>query len=109
MAVEEASEQVEELGHGEPGVQRDALELDADPLLDRLRVLPDVEAQDLDDAGIRVPEPLEDLDRRRLAGPVWTEHPEHLAPRDLEGHPVDGLDVAVVLPKVGHADDGFAD
>ena len=105
MVAEEAAEKVQELGHREARIERHALELDADPLLDRLRVTADVQAEDLHGAGIGGAQTLEDLDRGRLAGAVRPEHPEDLAPPDLEGDSVDGFDVAVVLLQVGDAND----
>ena len=54
-------------------------------------------AEHLDVAGIWLPEPLEDLDRRGLAGAVRTEHAEALAGPDLEIEAGHGDDVAVSL------------
>src|SRR5664280_1746835 len=105
VMVKEAAEEVQELGHGESRVERHALELDPDALLDRLGMPADVQAEDLDRPGIRRAQALEDLDRGGLAGPVRTEHAEDLALADLEGDAVDGLDVPVVLLEVGDADD----
>ena len=49
-------------------------------------------------------EPLQDLDRRGLAGAVRTEQPEALAGADLEVEAVDGRDVAVALDEPGAAE-----
>jgi hypothetical protein len=106
--AEEAAEEVQELRHGEPRIERHALQLDANSLLDRLRVPADVQAENLDGAGVRRPQALQDFDRGCLAGPIGAEHPEDLAPRDLERDPVDGFDVPVVLLQVSDADDGLA-
>src|ERR1035437_3273178 len=106
--VEEATEEVEQLGHGQPGVEGHALKLNADALLDRPRVLADVQPEDLDGARVGRTQALEDLNRGCLARAIRAEHSEDLAPRDLEGDSVDGLDVAVVLLQVVDADDGLA-
>ena len=55
------------------------------------------EAEHLDLAGVRLEQPLEDLDGRRLAGAVRAEQAEALAGRDLEVEAGDGDDVAVAL------------
>src|SRR5512143_3422704 len=103
--AEEQAEEVKELGDRQSRIQRDALELDADTLLDRLQIPPDIETEDFHGAGVLRAQALEHLDGGRLARPIGTEHPEDLTPRDLEGDPVDGFDVAVVLLEVGNPDD----
>ena len=50
------------------------------------------------------PVALEDLDGRRLAGPVRAEQAEHLAARDLEADAAHRLDLAVGLAQVAHLD-----
>jgi len=94
VMVKEASEEVQELGHGESRVERHALELDPDALLDRLGMPANVQAEHLDrpghpaDAGPRGPRswwscrPRSDRACRR---------PRPC--RTLEGDAVDGLDV----------------
>jgi len=57
--IEEAAEEVQQFGHGQPRIERDALQLHTDPLLDRLRVLADIETEDLDGARVRRPEALQ--------------------------------------------------
>ena len=106
--VEEAAEKVQQLGDGETRVERNALELHADPLFDRVGVLAHVETEDLDGARVGRPEALQDFDRGRLAGAVRAEHSEHLAPRHLEADPVDGLHVAVELLEAGDPYDRLA-
>src|SRR5205085_268238 len=48
-------------------------------------------------ARVGAPVALQDLDRRRLPGPVRAQQAEDLALRDLEGDPANGLEVAVAL------------
>ena len=108
MVRVEAAEQIQQLGDGQARVQRNALQLDADALLDGLGVPAHVEPEHLDGARVGRAQAFQDLDRGRLAGPVGTQHPEDLASRDLEGDPVDGFDVPVVLLQVFDADDGLA-
>ncbi len=69
------------------------LERDADPLAQRRVVLVPGEAEELDDAGGRLGQTLEDLDGRRLARAVRPEQPEAFARRDAQVDPVDGNDV----------------
>ena len=57
-------------------------------------------------AGGRLEQPLEDLDRGRLARAVRAEQAEALAGRDLEGDPAHGLHRAVALAEVAHDDGG---
>ena len=101
--LEEAAEQIEQLGHGQARIQRDALELDADTLLDRLWMVANIEAEHLNRAGLGRSQALENLDRRRLAGAVRAQHAEDFAACDLEAHAVHGLHVAVELSEVGDA------
>jgi hypothetical protein len=53
------------------------------------------EAEHLDLARIRFEQPLENLDRRRLAGTVGPEQAEAFAAIDDEGQSVDGDDITV--------------
>ena len=73
------------------------LELDAEPLPERLVVGSPSAAEHLDVARVRLEQPLEDLDGRRLAGAVRTEQAEALARPHLEVQAGDGDDVAVAL------------
>ena len=52
------------------------------------------------------PVALEDLDRRRLAGAVGAQQPEHLAAGDRDVDPADGLVLAVALGQAAHLDRG---
>src|SRR3989442_14957009 len=54
-------------------------------------------SQDLDLAGVRESQPLEDLDGGRLAGSVGSEQAEAFARLDREVEPGDGDHVAVAL------------
>ena len=69
--AKKVAEEVEELGDRQAREQGDALELDADPLLDRVGVPGDVHARGRSASpSIGLSQPFEDLDRRRLAGAV---------------------------------------
>jgi hypothetical protein len=102
--AEERREQVEELGDGQPRVERRGLERDPDPVLDRVRVARGIDPEDARLAGIGRPEALQDLDRRRLPRPVGAEEPEDLAAADLEVDPVDGVRRPVRLPQRANGD-----
>ena len=78
---------------------------DADPVPDLPVPFPDVHAEDAGLPGGWVAQPFEDLDRGRLAGAVRPEEGEHLALLDLEGDPIDRLDVRVVLREPANVDD----
>src|ERR1035437_4510055 len=106
--LEEAPEEIQKLGHGEPWVQGHRLELDADALFDGRRVPRHIHAEDLDLARVGLAQPFQDLDRGGLSGPIGAEHAEDLSRTHLEAHAIDGLDVAVALAQVGDADDRFA-
>ncbi len=58
-------------------------------------------ALDLEGAGVVLVQPCDDLDEGGLAGAVVAEDTGDLARRDLQGHPLEGADVAVVLADVG--------
>ena len=68
----------------------------------------DVDAEDDRLAAVGRAQPLEDLDRRRLARTVRPEQAEDLARRDVEVDAVDGLDVAVALDQAADPDDRVA-
>ena len=101
----EAGEELDELLDRELRKERRRLELDADARLDPLRMPGHVLAEDGQASGVRRPEALEHLDRRRLAGPVRAEEPEDLAPPDLEADAIDSPDVAIRLAHVLDDDD----
>ena len=81
------------------------LKLDADDAPKRVAVVPRLEPEDADRAGIRRSQPADGLDRRRLAGTVGAEDGEDLALLDREGDSVDRRAVAVALDEVGDFDD----
>ena len=60
---------------------------------------PGVDAQDPDVAAIRPAVALDDLDGRRLAGPIGAEEGEDLAAADLEGEPAKDCPTVVALAK----------
>src|SRR6185503_12468790 len=81
------------------------LEDDADAGAKRTLALRRVVSEDADLAGVRRAVALEDLDERRLAGPVRPEDGEHLAAADVEVDAVERLRDAVVgLAQAAHAD-----
>ena len=89
----EAVERLEVLGeHADPF---------ANPAVSRAHVL----AEDARLPGGRVPQPLQDLDRRRLAGAVRPEERENLPCAHREVDAVDGFDVAVGLLQTSDVDD----
>src|SRR2546425_6474465 len=100
------SEELDGLPRGEVVRERAPLQLHPDPPLDAGRIGENVDAGDRGRAGIGAPQALEDLDRRRLAGAVRAEEPEHLAGLDVEADTADGLDLAVALSKVSDLHDG---
>src|SRR5665647_1760512 len=73
---------------------------DAQPGFPREAAVSRVDAEDADLTGRTVPVPLEDLDRRRLAGPVRTQQGEGLAALDREADAVDRVQGPVVLMKI---------
>ncbi len=96
----ERREQVEELARGEVLEERRGLQLHADPALDPRRVRPDRPAQDRRAPGVWHGQPLDHLERRRLAGAVRPEDPERLARRDRERHVTYRVHVAEALLEV---------
>ena len=88
------------------------LEHDPDPGAERRERSPGIEAEHADLALGALAVTLEDLDRRRLAGAVGPEQPEHLAAAHLEVDPADRLELAVGLAQaadldreIGHRED----
>jgi hypothetical protein len=61
------------------------------------RISSGVPIANLDVAAVARPEAFEDFYRAGLAGAVWSEQAEHLARKDLEIDPFDGLKGSVVL------------
>src|SRR4029079_15748565 len=106
LAVE-AAEEVEDLNDVELRVEGGGLERDADPGLDRIRIGDDVDAEDPHGARIGLPQALEDLHGRGLAGAVRAEQAEHGSGPDLEADAVDGARRAIALSQVLDADDGI--
>src|SRR5207245_6176237 len=83
------------------------LQDDPDPLLQVLLGARRIPIEDRDVAGRSLPETLEDLGRRGLAGAVWPEEREHLSPVDVEIDSANGLHIAVGLPKSADIDDAL--
>ena len=96
--------QIEQLARRQPLEERGRLELNADPQLHRARIGPDGHAQNLDPASVGLGQPLDHLERGRLAGAVRPEDPERLALGDLEGHALDRHRGAVGLAQLAHVD-----
>ena len=63
------------------------LERDADPLLDRIRIIVPAPAEDFHIPRCRVEQPFEDLDRRGLACPVGPQKSKALARRTSRSRP----------------------
>src|SRR5207247_3988819 len=73
------------------------LEDDADPLAEVVPGPLGIVAENAHFAGVALAVALEDLDRRRLAGAVRSEHAEDLSLLDREVNPPDRLEVPVGL------------
>ena len=86
MAAVEAGEGLETLAHGLEVLERGGLELDPDQFPIPL-VQGSAAKQHL--ARGRLVDPLQDLERRGLAGPIGTEQAEALAAQDLKTQAVD--------------------
>ncbi|MBI4950708.1 MAG: PAS domain S-box protein [Myxococcales bacterium] len=93
----EGAEERERLAHRELGLEVRLLERDAEPLAQPRRVLLPAATEQGDLARRRLEQPLEDLDRRGLAGAVRPEQAEALPAYHLEVEPVDRDDVAEAL------------
>src|SRR6185312_14280594 len=93
----EAREEVEQLGCREVLEERVLLQLHADAALDARRVGPDGLTEDLHRSAVGPREPLDHLQRRRLAGAVGTEDAERLTTRHGERHARDRVHIAVTL------------
>ena len=93
------------LADGEDPLDPRRLQHDADAVVERPVGPARVDAEHRDLAGGGVPVALEDLDRRRLAGPVLAEQAVHLAGTDVERQPVDGGDLGVALDETADLDE----
>ena len=96
-AAIERAEQAEHLLDRQLLAELRLLQLNAEPLPDLPLVRAPAEAEHLDLAGVGREQPLENLDRRRLAGAVRAEQAEALAALHVQRQPVHGDDVAVAL------------
>ena len=96
-AVVERPEQRDDLFDGELVAELRLLELDTEPLPQRVVVGAPAHAEDLDVAGVRLDQAFEDLDGGRLAGAVRPEQAEALPCPHLEIEAGHGDDVAVSL------------
>ena len=92
--AEQPAEQVEVLAGGEVLVDRGVLPGDADQLAHHVRVLLDVDAEDLRAAAVHREQRGEHLEHRGLAGAVGSEDAEDLAAAYLQVDAVDGPQVA---------------
>src|SRR6185503_9216223 len=75
------------------------LKLHPEALAERAIVAPPTRAEHFDLAGIRIEQPLENLDGRRLSRAVRTEQAEALARAHFEIQAVDRDDIGVSLDK----------
>jgi hypothetical protein len=94
------------LADGEVGLDRDVLQHQADLLAQGPAAGPvaRVAAEHLGPAGVATAEPLQDLERGRLARAVRPEQREDLPVRDGEAHPAHRGHRAVALGQPGHDD-----
>src|SRR5438874_2717511 len=99
-----AGERRMRLPDGEVGPQLRLLEHDADPLAEVAPRTPGIVPEHRHLARVAAAVALEDLDRRRLAGAVRPEQPEHLALLDVEVDAAHGLERAVRLAQTAHGD-----
>jgi hypothetical protein len=79
-ALEEGGEQGDDLLHLEVGLEVPLLEENADPCLRRAVDAAELFSEDLDCPRVRLADPLQDLQGRRLPGPVWAEQGEGWSP-----------------------------
>ena len=99
--------EIDGLPHLDALLQLRFLQLDADAVLERVRVLARVEPQDRDGAAVGLAEALDALHRRGLARAVRADQPEDLALEHVERHVVDRDGRAVGFAQMGNLDDGF--
>ena len=93
----ERPEQAQGLPHRQPLVELRLLQVDAQPLAQRVVVFAPPRPQHLDRPRVRRLQTLEDLDGRRLAGPVGSQQAEALAAEHREVQMVDRGQRAVAL------------
>ena len=99
--AQQAAEQVEVLAGRQVLVDGGVLAGDPDQLAHHMRVLLDVDAEDLGPAAVHRQQGREHLQHRGLAGAVRPEDTEDLAAADLEVDPVDGAQRAERLDQTG--------
>jgi len=99
-----AAEEVERLARRDLVVEARGLQLHADAGADLGRVLPPVEAANLDRAGVGRRKALDHLEGRRLPRAVRAEEPEDLAFGDAQVHARDGHDLRELLAEAADAD-----
>ena len=102
--VVERGEGVQLLAGGQPLEERRGLELHPDPRQQRPVARPRRLPEHADRPGVRLAEPLDHLERRRLAGPVGAEDAEELTLGHLEAHAVDSPELPVRLRQVADLD-----
>src|SRR5206468_12534092 len=81
------------------------LELDTDPLLQRVGVTCGIEAEHRGAPRVGLANAFDTFHRRGLAGAVGPDEPEDLALEHIEGDVVDRHGGAVPLAQMGHLDD----
>ena len=103
-AVERLLHQQEVLCHRQVPDQRDFLEggADAHRMGGARSCDPDGGAEQPDAATVRLRQPAQDPDKRRLAGPVLAQQRMHRADRHIERHAVERDGRAVSLRQIGH-------
>src|SRR5438105_674784 len=99
-AMIERPEQAQRLFDRQLVPQLRLLQLDAEALPQLAMVLLPREAEDLDLAGVRFEQPLENFDRRRLSGTIRPEQAEALTAVDDERQSVDGDDIIVPFGQI---------
>ena len=102
-----AGVEAERLAHGQVGIEAAALQDDADPLAPGAAAVLRVLAQHRDLPAAALAVALEDLDRRRLAGPVGAEEGKDLARPHLEVDAANRLELAIALAQAADGDDGI--
>jgi hypothetical protein len=103
-SIIEASKQTNCLFDGELFAELCFLKLNAETLTQLSLVAVPVEPEELDLPRVRRQQPLANLDRCRLPGPVGAEETKALTGGNDEIEPVDRADVVIVLSKIPHID-----
>src|SRR5262249_18730012 len=93
-------EEVEDLSHRQPRIERGCLQLDADAQLDRLCVVRLLKTEDGDTALIGDAQSFDHLDGSSLAGAVGAEHAKDLALGDGQADTVHCLRLAIALTQI---------